>query len=209
METRKDSFIFYKSFYDALKMLDDNADKIRVIDALCDYAFYGLSEKGDALEGIGKAIFIIAQPLIDATIKNYENGKKGGRPSNTIQINTSKTGGFGRVKTNDNDNANLNVKDNVNLNVKDNVNLNVKENVKKIRDNNNHYLSRIPSFSEITEYISEKNLDVDPAKFFAYYEEKGWEVVDNWQKALLGWAKKRAEWKKESAEPEDEYAKLW
>jgi hypothetical protein len=217
----RNSVIFYRSYWDAIQMLPTAESKQRLLEALFNFCFRTDDDTTDYsanLEQIEKVIFTLCCPTISASARNYENGCKGGAPlgnKNAVGHGAPK-GNQNALKnkqpkqtTNDNDNANLNVKDNVNLNVKDNVNLNVKENVKKIRDNNNHYLSRIPSFSEITEYISEKNLDVDPAKFFAYYEEKGWEVVDNWQKALLGWAKKRAEWKKESAEPEDEYAKLW
>ena len=186
------TFVFCRSYYDAICFLPNNESKWKVTNAIFDSVFNGkdVGELTETLEPMEKAIFTMAMPLIESSIRNYENGRKGGRPKKS----GVKTPVFTPVKTNNNNNnyENLNIK----ISDKDNYNY-------------ENHLSRIPSFSEITEYISEKKLDVDPAKFFAYYEGKGWEVVDNWQNALLGWAKKRAEWKKESAEPEDEYAKLW
>ena len=103
-------FVFYKSFYDAINILDDDASKMRVINALAEYAFNSkdLSEK---LSGAEKVIYLIATPLIDACIRNYENGKKGGRSRNAIQINTSKTPLLTPVETNNN-NKNKNEKEN-------------------------------------------------------------------------------------------------
>ena len=208
METRIDGFIFYRSYWDALNMMSDNADKIKVIDALCDYAFYGSDEKGNALEGIGKAIFIIAQPLIDTSIKNYQNGKKGGRPSNTIQMTTVKTPVLTPVLTNNNNNNNLNLntKKNLNLNTKKNK----KENIKEIDDDNNNHLSSIPLFPEVVDFINENQLSVDAKKFFTYYTKKNWNGVSDWQTALLGWEENLKKWDKTKVEAEeDEYAKLW
>lgn len=72
----RDSAIFYRSFYDAIKDLSEDiqADVLR---ALFEYAFY---YKELELTGTAKAIFILIKPQLDANIKKYENGKKGGRP---------------------------------------------------------------------------------------------------------------------------------
>ena len=195
-------FVFYKSFYDAINMLDGNASQMRVIKAIAEFIF-NEKDQSENLSGAEKAIYLMAIPLIEANIRNYEKGKKGGRPANTIQITTIKTS-----KTNIN-----NKKEKENKNLKEKENKNLKENKKEneeICDRYQYqYQSRIPLFTEVTNYINEKKLDVEPAKFFAYYEEKGWDIVSDWKKAVLGWAKKRSEWRKEAASQNDEYAVLY
>ena len=57
MAGEKESFVFYKSFYDAI----------------CDLALNGNETK---LTGVAKTIFILIKPQILANTKRYENGKK-------------------------------------------------------------------------------------------------------------------------------------
>ena len=71
----KESFIFYKSFYDGIKMLDDK-DQLQAFKALCEYAFYN---EEVPVDGVAGAIFALARPQIDANNERYENGKKGGK----------------------------------------------------------------------------------------------------------------------------------
>jgi len=73
----RNGFIFYKSFAEAYRELPNPKEKIKLIDAIVDYA---LDDKDAELTGITKAIFSLIKPQIDANNKKYENGKKGGRP---------------------------------------------------------------------------------------------------------------------------------
>jgi len=72
----RDSFVFYRSFYEAINNLE-NGDRLAAYDAIVSYA---LNEKTETIKGAAKSIFILTKPLIDANNKKYENGKKGGRP---------------------------------------------------------------------------------------------------------------------------------
>ena len=72
----RESFVFYMSFYEALKDLPDET-YVRLSKALCEYALHGVVPE---LEGFEKSIFIAIKPQIDANNKRYENGQKGGRP---------------------------------------------------------------------------------------------------------------------------------
>lgn len=132
----RDSFVFYKSFYDAIKELDDQ-DKLIIYTAIFEYTFYGNEIE---LTGICKGIFALIKPQIDANNKRYSNGKKGGRPKKEEE----KTNGYENKKpmvieeknqkllkkeTNGYENKKPNVNDNVNVNV--NVNVNDNDNIKE------------------------------------------------------------------------------
>ena len=72
---KRNSFVFYKSFYECLKLLDSN-EKIELLDIMCNYAF---EEKLPESENKLNGYFNLIKPQIDANNKKYENGCKGGR----------------------------------------------------------------------------------------------------------------------------------
>ena len=95
----RDSFIFYRSFFESINELD-NDDKLALFEGICSYA---LDNKKPSLKGPAKAVFLLIQPQIDANTRKYENGCKGGRPANKKpKRNQTKT----KPKRNDNDNDN-------------------------------------------------------------------------------------------------------
>ena len=114
MENDKESFVFYKSFYEALKNLKEK-ERLKLYDAICELALNGNETK---LTGVSKTIFTLIKPQIFANTKRYENGKKGGRPK-------KETSGFVKGKTigfeNEETKTKPNVNDNVNVNANDNV----------------------------------------------------------------------------------------
>lgn len=72
----RDSVVFYRSFYEAIK--DFPPDQFTAsVKAIMEY---GLDEKEPETAGIEKAIFLLVKPQIDANNKRYQNGTKGGRP---------------------------------------------------------------------------------------------------------------------------------
>lgn len=70
-----EGFIFYRSFYDAIKDLPDDV-RLQAYDAICQYGI-----DGDEMEvcGFARSILAMAKPQIDANVKRRENGKKGGK----------------------------------------------------------------------------------------------------------------------------------
>lgn len=82
----KDSFVFYKSFYDAIKKIPDEY-QLELYNAILSYSLEGL-EPSD-LSPIAEAMFILIKPNIDSSQKRYEtsveNGKRGGRPKQETQ----------------------------------------------------------------------------------------------------------------------------
>jgi hypothetical protein len=69
----KTSFIFYRSFHESLKDLSDK-DQFLIMKAINNYIFEGIMPN---LKGISKTCFILIKPQLDASSRNYENGKKG------------------------------------------------------------------------------------------------------------------------------------
>ncbi len=72
MANEKESFVFYKSFYDALQDLKDK-DRLKVYDAICEMALNG---NETILTGISKTVFTLIKPQVLANNRRYENGKK-------------------------------------------------------------------------------------------------------------------------------------
>ena len=71
-EKIRDSFIFYRSFYQSAKKLPKE-DKAELFDAICSYALDG--EEID-LSVVPEAIFTVIQPNLDANRRRWENGCK-------------------------------------------------------------------------------------------------------------------------------------
>ena len=114
----RDSFIFYRSYYEAMSGLKDK-DKLQLFNAISELS---LNNNDIKLTGICKNIFTAIKPQIVANSERYENGKKGGRPKKeTIGFKKTKTIGYENKKPNenDNDNENVNENDNDNNNVSD------------------------------------------------------------------------------------------
>lgn len=117
---KRDSFIFYKSFYDALKHLPES-DQFLVLNSIMEYHFLG---KEKSLSGIPSAIWHLIRPQLDSNNRKYINGL---HPKNG-----SKTEAKGKQKVSKTE-ANVNVNENVNENV------NVNETTKKYFFNGDNF----------------------------------------------------------------------
>ena len=100
----KDSFVFYKSFYDAIKKIPEEY-QLELYNAILSYSLEGIEPNN--LSPIAEAMFILIKPNIDSSQKRYEasveNGKKGGRPLKKTQEEPD-------------ENLNVDVDDNVDVN---------------------------------------------------------------------------------------------
>lgn len=72
----RDSFIFYKSFYEAIIGLPKDI-RLEVLTAIVEYALYG--KLPENLKPFAKGMFTLIKPNIDVNTARFENGKKGGR----------------------------------------------------------------------------------------------------------------------------------
>lgn len=81
----KNSFIFFRSFYDSINALPEEM-QLEVYRTICEYGFNGIEPQEN---GISKALFISIKPNMDNSSKKYEanieNGKKGGRPKKNTE----------------------------------------------------------------------------------------------------------------------------
>ena len=128
---KRDSFIFYASFYNAIKEIP-NENQLKVYQAITNFALTG--EEPTDLNGIEKAVFILVKPQIIANNQRYINGCGGGRPKKeekTKKKNTKKTNGYENRKPKQNQ-TETETKPNENENENENVNVNVNENDKQI-----------------------------------------------------------------------------
>lgn len=87
-------FVFYNSYYEAIKELDCKKQQ-RVMIAICEYALFGTEPK---LNGVEKAIFTLIKPTIDANAKRRENAKKGGCPKGNQNAKKTTVGCFKDIK---------------------------------------------------------------------------------------------------------------
>ena len=171
----QESFVFYRSFYKAIKNLDDMT-LAETVKAICAYALDGEETE---LEGISEIILDMAKPQIDANTKRREDGKKGGRPK-------KETIGF-QEKNHRLENEKPNVNENENVNVNENVN-------EKKSGDKPHRSFKPPAVDEVRAYCNERKNDVDAQSFVDFYESKGWLVgkvkMKDWKAAVRTWERR-------------------
>lgn len=123
----KESFVFYKTFYEAASTLDDKSFR-ELITKLCKYGFEGIDEPSDN-PNVNMAMLFCKDSLDRAEQKRQaqiNNGKKGGAPKGNTnakkQPNSTQNNPIQANSTQNNLNVNDNVNDNENGNGKENEN---------------------------------------------------------------------------------------
>lgn len=81
----RDSVLFYRSFYDALKNIPD-AERLRVYDAIMEYSMYDVDPD---LDSTSLAVFLLIKPQIDANNKRYANGCKARRNQDETKLDAN------------------------------------------------------------------------------------------------------------------------
>ena len=143
---KRDSFVTYRSFYEAVKSLDyETIGKVYV--AINEYA---LDHNEVVCDGIVKTVFTLIKPQLEASFQKAISGSKGGKVSksqsseeledkeerniSTLEANPKQNGSKAKANKKQNEskqeanskqtasNANANVNANVNVNVNANVN---------------------------------------------------------------------------------------
>ena len=190
----KDSFVFYKSFYEAIKKLK-KSDQLTVYSQICKYA---LGEEIDELDGVPAAIFDLVKPQIDANIARYENGKKGGRPVTKTKPSNNLDKTKGEPNVNVNVNVNENVNDNVNVNGSSSGSKNKAKNISSSGSRQEGTTTTtteppsfsIPTYEEISEYCNQRGIKTNIDRFISYNNVRGWTVNGSkadWRDLLQLW----------------------
>ena len=71
------SFVFYRSFYDVVTPIPDDAMRCRAYTAICEYAFHGVEPAEDE-DVLVRMVFTQAKPQIDINRKRRESASAGG-----------------------------------------------------------------------------------------------------------------------------------
>jgi hypothetical protein len=183
-QNTRDSYIFYRSFYEAIKELPSE-NQLEIYNAIAEYS---LNFKEIELSGLSKTIFTLIKPQLQANNKRFivgqkgaKHGKKGGRPKNIKPQNNPN--GDKKNYPKETPNNNVNVNENV-LNVNNNEECKSKNSVFKK-----------PTLEQVKEYNDSRGGYVVANKFYDYYEAGNWKdqsgkKIKNWKQKLITWEKK-------------------
>ena len=218
----RDSFVFYKSFYDSMLELENSESRMKVMSAICEYAFEDIEPELSQFNTSEKIILTIGLPLVNASIRNFENGKKGGRPTVKNpqlekEVLEDRLNGLSAAESATKHNVSERTVKYIFASAKncaksakttdtstdtstDTLN---STDTKNLKNNNNN----IPSFSEIENFCAANNLIVEPKEFYDYYNDHGWELVYNWKSLLKNWNKNQLE-RQKAKDSSDPYAGL-
>lgn len=177
-----DGFIFYASFYEAIKDLPAG-QRLAAYDAITRYALTGEMPE---LEGVVKIVFTLVKPQIDANLEKRENGKKGGRPRKEKPlVIENENHRFSKTETKGFENQKAKQKEKQKEKVKE-----------KEKDKKEKAASFVkPSVEEVREYCAERGNGLDPQAFCDFYEAKGWKVgtapMKDWRACVRTWEQRR------------------
>ena len=126
-----ESFVYYKSFYEATEGLSDEQFG-KVMRTLAKYALTG--EETQDMDAVTKLAFTLMKPQVDANERRRKNGNNGGRPTTEPKPNNNLTVTETEPKRNltvteTEPNVNANANENANVNANANVNVNANANV--------------------------------------------------------------------------------
>lgn len=187
-----DSFVFYRSFYEALQNVPKK-HRTEVYEAVFAYAF---EAREPSLTGVTRALWELIRPQLDASRKRYENAKKGaehgekgakyghlgGRPKKTEEPEKKPP-----LRGNDQNPLNVNVNSNVNVNDNVNVNVNAPDGVQTTttESETRTTIGVWPTIGKIKEYCAEQGIETDVSKFYQYNLKRKFDR--DWKEALTLW----------------------
>lgn len=230
----RESFVIYKSFYEAIKDLPDE-DRLMLMDAIMEYGLYGI-EPAD-LPPVQRCIFTLIKPQMDANNRKYLSGKKGGRPPkpkpnqggddeeplvtgngsvekpNGNQTETKKKPNGNQSGTNPKPNVN----DNVNVNVTENENveeiISSKLDMPKKKSKEEETIQRRSAFyNSLIPYVSRYGKEMI-RQFYDYWSEMNksksrmrWEGEKTWEleRRLEYWSRRDSNYKRNGNSREQE-----
>lgn len=180
----RDSIVFYRSFYEAVKDLPPDQFKA-CVKAIMDYGLDGIVPETC---GIEKTVYLMAKPQIDVNNKRYLNGTKGGRPATKKEPSNNQN----ITESYQKDNHPV-TKAEPNVNDNDNVNDTKKKDTKVSKEKS----FQPPSVENVREYCREGGYSVDADCFVDFYASKGWMVgktkMKDWKAAVRNWARNNRE----------------
>lgn len=108
----RDSMVFYRSFYEAIKELPAE-EQVNAFHAIMEYALNGVESCSDPT---ARMALILVKPQIDKNNQRYRNGCRGGNQSRTEHEPSDNQTGTKQEPKGENSEPNVNDNDNVNVN---------------------------------------------------------------------------------------------
>jgi Ni,Fe-hydrogenase I large subunit len=165
----RDSLIFYRSFYEAIKELPKET-QAEVYTAIFEYS---LNFNELQLSGLAKTIFTLIKPQLEANNKRFINGSKAKSKQDKSETEAKPKQKESKTEANNNNNVNNNVNDN--------------KKEKKVLFNNSNLFDKNIFKSEFSEWNNTK-LSYYYNAALAYSNEGNKYV--NWKSAINSWAKR-------------------
>lgn len=175
----KNSFIFYRSFHEATKDIDDRYRK-KILYSIIEYELDSIDPIFEDNEGVCKSIWILIKPQLDANNRRFTNGCKGGRP----KTETNQEPKLNLNKTNQEPNYNYNDNYNVNKNINYNKPTKNKYGVYK------HVLLKPDEYKKLVERFGEQGTDNWIKVLDEGIELKGYSYKSHYL-AILKWSSNR------------------
>lgn len=198
MTAERKSFVFYKSFYEPIKAQPE-ARLGKIFRAICEYQFSGIVPTDpDVLMP-----FEFMRYQMDEDKKKYENvvernkktasTRKPSRRKKYQSAPNAPTGKTGNQAKPEATRAHQTRLDNDDVDVNDDVDETTKKESKEKKST--RFIK--PTVAEIAAYCKERGNDVNPQKFFDFYEAKGWRIgkdpMKDWQASVRTWERKNRE----------------
>lgn len=189
----KKSFVLYNDQKEVIDELDDEQAG-KLLKAIYQYN----ATKEIILKGALKIIFIPFKTAFDRDDEKWEKTRnarsEAGKKHTGNQYTNKKMGQNGTNGTNGT----------VSVSVSDSVNVSVSDSVSVINIPDTH--DTVFEFcSSVFENFNKTDLKKSCKKFFAYYSEKKWQGVHNWQEKLKMWIEDDIEDNKIKSNQKDEY----
>ena len=195
----RESFIFYRSFYDSIKGLGDAEFAECMAFSVRIWAEWSGADRRHT----GGGGFEDGEAQIDANNQRRANGAKGGRPKASLSaqeqaVSDRKTDGsetenhrLRDAKPNVNGNGNVNENGNGNGNEKGNG----EGNENASQDGQPHPFHP-PSVEEVRAYCESKGYRISPERFMDYYTANGWRLgkseMKDWKAVVRNWERQEA-----------------
>jgi len=186
----KDSFIFYKSFKEAIDICPVEV-RLSVYEAIAEYA---LTEREPTLtDPYAQLCWKLIKPQLEANWRRYKNGQAGGAPKGNQ--NATKRKEENNQETNDREPTNN--QETTDKQANENVNVNVNSN-NKDKEKGKEVLTQArprftpPSVVEVEEYCKERANGIDAQHFCDHYTANGWKqsngnAIKDWKAAVRTW----------------------
>lgn len=199
----RDSFVFYRSFYEALRGMDKEVQA----ECLMALAQYALDGELPSLSPEVRMFMTLVKPQVDANNQRFVNGSKGGRPrkaNNRTETKTEPENNRGTTEPKPNNNQ-PETKTEPNRNLMRNVNekcnnppVNNKLFTPPLTENNRDEAGRKPkkfnppTYEDVLSYATGRGRADLAKQFFEYFTVGNWK--DSSGKPVINWKQKFITW---------------